>query len=147
MPHIERSNRNFFESRSSLISGRSFSRMIRAKSIATKLRKKLFWIEGRSPDRRTNIFMRAKEKEESRIQQTPLFFCVIVDTSFLNAKTLGRCPKPCKGNRSSIFPAGRRLTLPPLSWRCSNPLDPHLQQNEHFAAVSGSKGVTPLVGV
>ena len=78
VPQRERRNRNFLEVLSSLISGRSFIRMDNANSIATKLRKKLFWMEGRSPDIRTNIFISAKEKEESKIQQTPLFFCVII---------------------------------------------------------------------
>ena len=45
---------------SSLIVGRSFRRINRAKSIATKLRKKLFSIDGRSPASRTIIFISAK---------------------------------------------------------------------------------------
>jgi hypothetical protein len=36
----------------------------KAKKNATKLRKKLFWIEGRSPDSLTNIFIKAKKNAE-----------------------------------------------------------------------------------
>ena len=42
-----------------------------------EITEKLFWTEGKSPERWTNKFISAKEKEESRIQQTPLFFCDI----------------------------------------------------------------------
>jgi hypothetical protein len=42
-------------------------RTIKAKKDATKLRKKLFWIEGRSPDILTNIFIRAKKNAEQMI--------------------------------------------------------------------------------
>ena len=60
MPQKERRKRYFLEAPSSLIVGRSFRRINRAKSIATKLRKKLFSIDGRSPASRTIIFISAK---------------------------------------------------------------------------------------
>lgn len=91
VPQKERRKRYFLEAPSSLIVGRSFRRINRAKSIATKLRKKLFWTEGKSPERWTNKFISAKEKEESRIQQTPLFFCDIQDfLSFVAWRRLAR---------------------------------------------------------
>ena len=31
---------------------------------ATRFRKKLFWMDGRSPDMRTNIFIKAKKNAE-----------------------------------------------------------------------------------
>lgn len=44
-----------------------------------EITEKLFWTEGKSPERWTNKFISAKEKEESRIQQTPLFFVTFQD--------------------------------------------------------------------
>ena len=104
VPQRERSSKNFLDVPSSLISGFSFHKIERANSIATKLRKKLFWMEGRSPLIRTNIFISAKEKEESRMQQTPLFFCVMTEPPFWLLPLLWR-----RGSRSN--PDGRDCIL------------------------------------
>ena len=45
-----------------------------AKKKATRFRKKLFWMEGRSPERRTNRFMQEKQKAEQIIKRIALFF-------------------------------------------------------------------------
>ena len=42
-----------------------------AKKKATKFRKKLFWIEGRSPDSLTHRFINAKKKAEASMHRMP----------------------------------------------------------------------------
>ena len=49
-------------------------KMRNAKIAATKLRKKLFCIDGRSPASRTKAFIQAKQKAERRIQKIPFVF-------------------------------------------------------------------------
>ena len=51
--------------------------MMQAKIAATKFRKKLFCIEGRSPDIRTNIFMSAKQNADMIMYKIPLY-CLLI---------------------------------------------------------------------
>ena len=50
--------------------------IIPANNNAIRLRKKLFCIEGKSPERRTKVFIRAKKNAAVSIQRMP--FCLLV---------------------------------------------------------------------
>ena len=58
--------------------GRSRYKITAAKISATKLRKKLFCMEGRSPESRTNKFIKAKKKDDAVMHKIPFCFCVII---------------------------------------------------------------------
>ena len=55
----------------------SFNKITHAKIAATKFRKKLFCIDGRSPAIRTNRFMSAKQNADTTMYKIPLYFLFI----------------------------------------------------------------------
>lgn len=78
MPKKARQNRWRFDLGVKVTLGRSRYKITAAKSSATKLRKKLFCIEGRSPESRTNKFIKAKKKDDAVMHKIPFCFCVII---------------------------------------------------------------------
>ena len=74
VPKIERANRigRFFLWKENFSSERSS--ITKAKINATRLRKKLFCMDGRSPDSLTNRFIKAKKKADIRMNKMPLLF-------------------------------------------------------------------------
>ena len=61
----------------------SFLRTIitKAKIIATKLRKKTFCMVGRSPDRRTKVFIPVKHNPDSKMQKMPMVLLLVLATA------------------------------------------------------------------
>lgn len=54
--------------------------------MATKFLKKLFSIDGKSPDRRTNMFIVAKQKADVNMQRIPLYFVFMMVITYSNEK-------------------------------------------------------------
>ena len=78
MPANARQNRCSFALGVKDTFGRSRYKITAAKINATKFRKKLFCMEGRSPESRTNRFIKAKKKDDAVIHKIPFCFCVII---------------------------------------------------------------------
>lgn len=78
MPKNARQNRWRFALGVKVTFGRSRYKITAAKISATKLRKKLFCMEGRSPESRTNRFIKAKKKDDAVMHKIPFCFCVII---------------------------------------------------------------------
>ena len=53
-----------------------------AKPAATRFLKKLFCTAGKSPDRRTKVFISAKQKAAMRIQRIPFCLCFMISAAF-----------------------------------------------------------------
>lgn len=78
MPKKARQNRWRFAFGVKVTLGRSRYKITAAKIKATKLRKKLFCMEGRSPESRTNRFIKAKKKDDAVMHKIPFCFWVII---------------------------------------------------------------------
>lgn len=119
MPTVPHTERSISTPRLLLLLGSSgvllFSSMQNAKINATRFLKKLFCIEGKSPDSRTNAFINVKQNADASMQSMPF---VLFDNFIFVKKS------PLDLNRKIII---LQQTMPPLAIPPSN--HPHLFKN------------------